>query len=160
MGTETWSWIVLIVAIVHTAATVVLAASTALPRPSEREMGRDIAIGLINIINVRSTPCFIILEFCFRWLALPQHDQIGVMSLLLFLCRTVLMALIGYRWLLRLGSIAGQDWDELPANAPLREWRIRLMIYYEWSFLASNHAAQAIGYMILFFCSCWRWSVL
>lgn len=117
----------LITAALHAAIVLLPAAAIALPKPSRHEMGRDILMGFILIMNTYSSPILLTLQF---------YSQLHIRSLdARYLALQIpVKVLLARRWYLRLG---GHSWRNLPAS---------LWTWYSWGFHWMNYLAEATGY--------------
>lgn len=117
----------LFAAALHAAIVLVPGAAMALPRPSRYEMGKDIMMGFILIVNTYSSPILLALQFFAQFRIRSLHTT----SLALQIAVKVLLA---RRWYLRLGA---HEWGNLPASP---------YTWYCWGFHWMNYLAEATGY--------------
>lgn len=117
----------LFAAALHAAIVLVPAAAMALPKPSRHEMGKDIIMGFISIMNTYSCPILLGLQCYAQFREGPSNPA----SLALQIAVKVLLA---RRWHLRLGA---HSWEDLPASP---------YTWYCWGFHWMNYLAEATGY--------------
>lgn len=98
-------------------------------------------MALIAMSNQVVAPSSIVLQFVTQLRAFWSEDvSPGALSLFPVVLQVVTMALLGTRWLLRLGR---PTWEN--RTAPVWLW-------YQWGFLSFNYLAQAVGYGLLLVC--------